>query len=313
VRLSVDAGLFGLKPRLLRRFRTGWLTGGLHVLILWIALEAESAEVWPYALAAMSAVSFVAWAANYRRYRQVHDVPTSRVASAAQGYVELFGRAALMRDTPVTAPFSGVPCCWFSYCVEVKTSDDKWKHEDSGESDAHFLLVDDSGECVVAPQGAEILFPQRTCWTEGSRRYTEELLLPQGHLYALGDFRTTGGAHLQADENKDVSHLLADWKQDQAKLLQRFDADASGSLDLREWEQARLEARRHVRERHAGRSGEGVNLICKPADGRVFILAAELPGRIGRRFALWSWGHLIFFFGAGIASWLLFGSSGPAP
>jgi hypothetical protein len=302
-----------MKPRSVRRFRTGWLTGGLHVLILWIALEAETAEVWPFALAAMSVVSFVAWAANYRRYRQVHDVPTSKVASAAQGYVELLGRAAPMPDSPMTAPFSGVPCCWFSYCVEVKGSDDKWKNEDSGESVAHFLLIDDTGECVVAPEGAEILFPEHRCWTEGSRRYTEELLLPQGHLYALGDFRTTGGAHVQADENKDVSHLLTDWKQDPTKLLQRYDADSSGALDLTEWEQARLDARKQVREQHAARTGEGVTLMCKPGDGRVFILAAELPERIGRRFALWSWAHLIFFFGAGIASLLLFGSGTPAP
>ena len=70
-----------------RRFRTGWLTGGLHLVILWIAIEAESADVWPFALASMALVSFVAWAANYRRYRQVHDLPTSKVASAAQGYV----------------------------------------------------------------------------------------------------------------------------------------------------------------------------------------------------------------------------------
>jgi len=49
-----------------------------------------------------------------------------------------------------------------------------------------------------------------------------------------------------------------------------------------------------------------VHLMCKPADGRVFILAAEIPERIGRRFVLWSWAHLVFFFGAGIGSFLLF-------
>lgn len=38
-------------------------------------------------LFAVAAVSFFAWMANYRRYRQIHDLPTSRIASAAQGYV----------------------------------------------------------------------------------------------------------------------------------------------------------------------------------------------------------------------------------
>lgn len=291
----------------IRRFRTGWLTGGLHLIILWIALEAESREAWPVALAAMAVVSFFAWMANYRRYRQVHDLPTSKVASAAQGYVELFGRSAPIPDSPVTAPLSGLPCCWYSYCIERKGSDNKWKHEDSGESIAHFLLVDDTGQAVISPDGAEILYARSSCWTQGDRRYTEELLLPQGHLYALGEFATAGGAQLELDANREVSQLLADWKKDEAVLLERFDADKSGVLDLREWEQARLEARREVQKQHSGiRAGDGVHLIRKPADGRVFILAAEMPERIGRRFALWSWAHLIFFFGAGIGSFLLY-------
>jgi len=290
-----------------RRFRTGWLTGGLHLIILWIAAEADDAAVWPYALAAMAVVSFFAWAANYRRYRQVHDLPTSRVASAAQGYVELFGRSALIPDSPVTAPISKLPCCWYSYQVERKTSDDKWRHEDSGESIAHFLLVDDTGQCVISPDGAEVLYARRSCWIEGDRRYTEELLLPQGTLYALGEFSTAGGAHLELDENDDVRDLLSEWKKDQGKLLERFDADRSGTLDLKEWEQARLEAQREVRKRHAGlRAGDGVHLLSKPRDGRVFILAAEIPDAIGRRFARWSWAHLVAFFATGIGSFLLF-------
>ena len=290
-----------------RRFRTGWLTGGLHVLILWLALEAETKEVWPYALAAMAAVSFCAWTANYRRYRQVHDVPTSRIASAAQGYVELFGRSVPVPGSLVTAPISKQPCCWFSYCVERKDSKDKWTTEDRGESVAHFLLVDDTGQCVVSPDGAEILYAQYKCWTEGSRRYTEELLLPEGQLYAIGDFRTATAVSPEHDENSEVSHLLADWKQDQPKLLERFDEDRSGQLDLKEWERARLEARAAVRRsRGDTRAHEGTHLMSRPADGRVFILAAEIPEKIGNRYRLWSGVHLAFFFAAGILSFLLF-------
>lgn len=287
--------------------RTQWLTGGLHIVILWIAFEAESPEVWPYALAAMALVSFGAWMGNYRRYRQVHDLPTSKVASAAQGYVELFGRSMSIPNSPVLAPLSNMACCWYRYSIERKGSDNKWQHEDSGESIAHFLLVDDTGECVISPDGAEILYARKGSWTQGERRLTEWLLLPGGPLYAIGDFTTTGGALLDLDENKDMSHLLGDWKQDQAKLLERFDTDRSGTLDLQEWEQARLEARREIHRQHAElRSGEGVHLLTKPADGRVFILASGLPDRIGRRFSIWSWAHLVFFVGAVIGSFLMF-------
>jgi len=295
--------------RSVRRFRTGWLTGGLHLIIVWIALEAESAEVWPFALAAMSAVSLAAWAANYRRYRQVHDLPTSRIASAAQGYVELVGRSLSIADAPVIAPLSKQPCCWYSYQIERKTSDDKWRHEDSGESVEHFLLVDGTGQCVISPDGAEVMYARSNRWTEGSHRYTEELLLPHGTLYALGEFRTTSGASLALNENADVRDLIAEWKKDPPALLARFDADKSGALDLKEWEDARLVAQREVRKRHVdlrANAGEGVHMVSKPRDGRVFILAAAMPDAIGRRFAFWSWAHLAAFFATGIGSFLLF-------
>ena len=289
-----------------RQYSANWLTGGLHLVIIFIAVQADTRAVWPYALVSMCTVSFAAWIANYRRYRQVHDLPTSKIASAAQGYVELFGKSACIPDSPVASPLTGLPCCWYRYCIERKTSNDKWQHEDSGESVSHFLLVDDTGQCVVSPDGAEVLYPRKSTWTQGDRRYTEWLLLPNGALYALGEFRTTGSADLELDLNRDVSNLLADWKKDQPHLLERFDSNRDGTLDLTEWEGARLAARREVEQMHADlRINEGVNLLCKPADGRVFLLAAEIPDKIGRRFAFWSWLHLAFFFGSGGASYLM--------
>jgi hypothetical protein len=275
--------------------RTTWLTGGVHAAIVLIAL------------AAMTVVSFFAWMSNYRRYRQISDLPTSKVASAAQGYVELFGRSAQIANAPVLSPLTGLPCCWYRYCVDRRTNEDKWEHEDSGASTAHFLLIDETGECVISPEGAEVLCAGKSTWTSGDQRFTEWLLLPQGVLYALGEFTTTSETDLELDRNKDVSDLLADWKKDHAGLLQRFDENHDGTLDLREWELARLEARRAVEKEHAERrSGAGVHLLRKPVDGRVFILASELPEKIGRRFALWSWVHLAFFFGAGSACYLMF-------
>ena len=89
-----------------------WLSGGLHLFILAGAAQSERPEVWPWALFAMAAVSFFAWMANYRRYRQIHDLPTSRIASAAQGYVELFGRCEALPGTLLASPLSASTCCW---------------------------------------------------------------------------------------------------------------------------------------------------------------------------------------------------------
>lgn len=294
------------------RFRfvsSDWLAGSLHLFILAVAAQAEDADVWPYALAAMAVVSFFAWIACYRRYRHVHDLPTSKVASAAQGYVELFGRAELLPGSTLVSLRTGVPCCWRRHYIERKESDNKWKFVESGESTDHFLLVDETGQCVISPEGAEVITDRSETWIQGDYRHTESLLLPKSPLYALGEFSTISGAVTSLEERADVGGLLAEWKQDRQRLLQRFDANRDGVIDMQEWERARLEAQIEVRQRHdAGRAAaiEGVHIMRKPSDGRIFVLADELPDRLGRRFAVRSLIHLVVFFGAGAASLLLF-------
>ncbi len=287
--------------------RSEWLTSGFHLVILVFAVQDESGRLWPYALSIMALISFFAWVSAYRRYRQIHDLPTSKVASAAQGYVELFGRSDRLDGEPLVSKLSGLPCCWFRYYIERKSSNDKWQHEDSGTSIAHFSLIDDSGRCVVSPDGAEVLSNRKQVWTQGPYRYTEWLLLPQGPLYAVGEFVTRGGGNAELDEKADVGAVLADWKQDRATLHERFDLDGDGAINLKEWELARLQARREVRQQHAEtRARDGVHLLRKPHDGRLFLLANELPEKLGRRFALWSAVHLLVFFGTGITSLFLF-------
>jgi hypothetical protein len=288
-----------------RMHQPGWLSGIIHVVILGVAIQAESAEVWPFALLAMSGVSFFAWIANYRRYRYIHDLPTSRVASAAQGYVELFGRTELLPGEPILSKLSRTPCCWFTYRVEEKGSNNKWQTVDSGSSVEQFLLVDDTGQCVISPEGAEVLTHDRRHWDEFDRRYTEWLLRPKSVVYAIGEFSTTTAAAVApGDERADVGALLAQWKADQRQLHERFDLDRDGRISMKEWELARLQARREVRGVHAqvrSRSTDGVHILRKPADGRLFLLANELPDKIGARYRYWSWAHLVVFVGAGCA------------
>ena len=90
--------------------------------------------------------------------------------------------------------------------------------------------------------------------------------------------------------------------------FQVFDLDRDGELDLREWELARLQARREVRKRHAevaNRGAEGVHLLRQPRDGRLFLLANEIPDRIGARYRWWSWIHFTVFTGCGVAGLIM--------
>ena len=286
-----------------------WLSGAAHLIILYIAFEAETGEAWPYALMAMAVVSFFAWAANYRRYRQIHDLPTSKIAFAAQGYVELLGTARCMSETPGLSKLSRTTCCWFHYDVSRKDSDNKWKHVEAGTSDDQFLLVDETGQCVISPTGAEVLTQDYKSWTEGSYRYSESLLLPECVLYAIGEFSTQGGVAAAPgvrDETMDIGTLIADWKRDQKRLHERFDLNRDGTIDMKEWEQARLAARHEVRQRRdTGAAVEGTHTLAKPRDGRLFLLANEMPDALGARYRFWSWVHLVIFFGCGSVGLIL--------
>jgi len=87
-------------------------------------------------------------------------------------------------------------------------------------------------------------------------------------------------------------------------LRKRFDLNRDGTIDLKEWELARLQALREVRRRQSetqSRAVEGVNLLRRPGDGRLFLLANEMPDRLGARYRFWSGAHLALFLGAGAA------------
>lgn len=291
------------------RFRSAnWLTGGAHFVIVAVAAHADSPAVWPYALASMSLVSFAAWIANYRRYRQIADTPTSRVASAAQGYVELLGRAApLPGMAALLTRFRQLPCVWYRYQVEEKGSNDKWSFKDEGESEDPFLLIDATGQCVIDPEQAEIITSHVDTWTEGDYRYTESLLLPQDRISALGEFSTIGGAGATLDFDGDVGALLAEWKKNQPQLRERFDLNRDNSIDAMEWELARRQAQREVERQHLEiRASSDVSILRKPADGRLFLLSNHLPDKLTTRYLRWSSVHILIFLGAGAWSFALF-------
>lgn len=275
-----------------------WLSGGAHFFIIAVAAQSDSPEVWPYALFAMSGVSFAAWVGNYRRLRRIADTPLSNIASAAQGFVEIAG-CAEAGSAPILSQLTHLPCLWFQFEVYEKSSDDKWTLRESGTSDAPFVIRDATGACVIDPRGAEVVTSHEDNWTSGSYRYVERLLLPQERIYGLGEFTTVGGAGSTFDTDADIGTLLAAWKRDPATLLNRFDLDRDGKVDLKEWELARRQARREVEANHReARATSGTHTLSKPGDGRLYLLSNYLPDRLQASFLRWAWAHAVICIGA---------------
>ena len=248
----------------------------------------------------MSLVSFAAWIGNYRRLRQIADTPLSNIATAAQGYVEIAGRAEAPAGTPLLSRLTNLPCVWFHYEIYEKSSDDKWSLQDSGISDEPFVVRDATGQCVIDPEGAEVVCSRKQTWTKDNCRYVEWLLLAREQIYALGDFVTIGGANSELDLDADVGALLAEWKKNQPELLKRFDLNQDGTLDLKEWGLARRQALREVEAQHREiRMRDGTHVLRAPATDRLFLISNYLPARLRLNYLLWAWAHAAIFVGAG--------------
>jgi len=290
----------------LRREYAQLVTSGAQLLLLLIGLKLESRKGWLICLSVMAAISIPAWLSALNRLRTIRDTPTSKIASAAQGYVELSGRGHPFGD-PLLGKLSLLPCLWYRYRVEQRESGNKWKTMDTGESDDTFILRDDTGECVIDPEQAEILTLHHDQWHDGDYRYTEWKLIEHDNLYVIGQFRTQGGSSVEFDTHAELNALLAEWKQDMPALLKRFDLDNDGTLNAQEWMLARSAASREVaRMMREAQAQPDINIVGRPRDGKLFMVSNLGQDKLARRYLLWSWAHLLIFFGAlGGAGWVL--------
>ena len=272
--------------------------GGGNLLILLLGFQLHSRIGWQISFTLVGLTSFWAWYANLKRYRTVADTPTSRIASAPQGYIELVGRGRQPPGASLVSPISGLPCLWYRYRVERKKGD-RWEHVESGISNDTFGISDGSGLVLVDPDGAEILTSRKQVSNAGGYRKTDWTLIEGETLYVIGEHVTLGGPNAMLDKKTDLSTLLAEWKRDKSALLERFDANRDGEIGLDEWEHARQAASDEVDRAHLDiRLKDGIHLMRQPAHGRPFLVANREVTALVRHFRLWSWAHLVLIMAA---------------
>lgn len=275
-----------------RHDAANFLLGGGNLLLLLLGAKLGTPQAWSISFALVGLTSFWGWLANLKRYRVVVDTPTSRIASAPQGYVEIVGRGRQPPGEALVSPVSGLPCLWFRYRIERREGD-RWVHVDSGVSHDTFGIDDGSGMLLVDPDGAEIRTSRKQVSMRDGYRRTEWTLIEGETIYVIGEHVTLGGPHAELDRHADLAALLAEWKADKGALLARFDRDRDGEISLDEWEAARKAAADEVDRAHLEiRLADGIHLLRRPAHGRPFLIANRDVEALVRHFRLWSWAHL---------------------
>ncbi len=259
---------------------------------------------------ALAVVALLAGFSGLRRTRHIENIPTARVRSAPQGYVELIGTAKALDGDPIIAPLSHIHCCWYRYRVEERSGKD-WRLVRQGRSDGIFLLNDDTGDCVIDPEGAEVTTEHTRRWFDdgdgwgghgvhvrmpslgktadtvikvseklfgslgaGRYRYIEAVILDGDPLYAIGRFRTLGSADHASTLHDLTGAILREWKTRPDTLRERFDSNRDGLIDAEEWDHARKVAKREAAQSHTESFHQGpVHTLGKPEDGRFFLLS----------------------------------------
>jgi len=278
---------------------------------------------------------------NLRRARMIEDVPTARVRSAPQGYIELEGVAEAGPDGLLSTPLTGADCCWYRYKVE-KRHGKGWRTLDQEASAAPYVLRDDTGVCLVYPDKAEVTPADRSVWygnrrrpldrnprrdpvrpprlgapstwfqgvslVAGHYRYTEERIYPGDPIYAIGQFHTEGEHEHRSERDLMARELLRRWKSNKPNLLARFDRDGDGDIDLEEWELARQAARREAgtAQRVLLRSRIRHRLAAPDEGGHPFLISSLPQFDLVRRYRWFAALSLIPFFGGAVAvTWML--------
>lgn len=260
----------------------------------------------------------------FKRARIIEDTPTSRIRSAAQGYVELKGVGALMDGPEIIAPYSKQVCTWYRFRAE-KLGEDNSRVIDKGCSDELFVLLGDTGRCVIDPDGAHVTPAVKDVWYSsehpprqlsrdglfgnrlGARyRYTEERMHPGDPLYAIGWFASVGGQNEIFNTRDEVRQLIAKWKTNPS-MMAKFDLNKDGKIDMQEWDTARKAAHQVVKKNQSKRSVEPpTHVMTKPAERDYPFLLSTLPQhQLTRHYRMYALGCFAGFLIAGaFAVWL---------
>ena len=200
-----------------------WPGRAVLLVAITVAFAVAWVQVWASILVLFITIQTVLARQSWRQARLFADIPTARVRSAPQGYVELRLEADRPDDRPLVSPLTGPPCHYWSIRIEAywRTG---WHPMVEAASARHFLrLRDDTGVCYALLDGMEfhgrtttraitdpaelepVLRPlsgndRRRVRKEEEIQVIEEVLPADQPIFAIGRFQTVSTAAVPVAE-----------------------------------------------------------------------------------------------------------------
>lgn len=192
----------------------------------------------------------------FGKKRLLENIPTSKIRSAAMGFVELNGLAKPRKE--IKDPIDNLPCCWWQ-CVVQEDVGDRRELRKVITFPELFYLEDDTGKVLIDPQEAEFMYihEKKIKLDSNNRHKFEPVLVGWGldctgwfgtlkkmriilrtirvseQIYVLGEL-THRYDYLEERKRKFIIHL-GQVKEDTGKMA-LADSNKDGTIDAIEWD-----------------------------------------------------------------------------
>ncbi len=255
---------------ILYSFISGWIYPFLIVPAFWLERHALI-----HYLGILGALSLVWAVLLFRRYRLIEDTEPTRLSSAAQGYVELRGKASLYdNEVGRSLHYELPPMVWYRYFLRSSWSG--------------FFLRDEKGQCTIDPRDAEVITP-----VYKYNQFIYNAIYPGETIYALGNLETLKKHRTEWEHKGLIISKLVEWKRNKYRFMDYFDANKDGIIDDTELDTAKQAAEREVdQELDVSYQQPATHVVSSAPDGRPFILSSIHPDSLIKRYKVAMMLHL---------------------
>ncbi|HEU0290438.1 MAG TPA: EF-hand domain-containing protein [Burkholderiales bacterium] len=260
--------------------------------------------IWSWILPPMTVTAFLLWIVNFRMMSAIRNAPTSRVASAAQGFVELFGTVQYVPGCTLKAPLTQAPSVCYWYTVVENAGSKNARKLEGHDFATPFLLRDETGECLIDPNDAWLICRTRAKWEIGNVTYEEWSICVGDPVYAIGLF-SSNALHSDDGLARELTVKLRSWLRDPKSFFRRFDANRDGKISTAELDAAREAARREAAQYYTAQGG--MHTLTSP-DNSPLIVSNLGHDKVAAEFSSRTWsGLILFFITLGATGWYFLG------